>query len=265
MKDTGQTLKSGRGSHRLPTVPARTNDVVFKKMKESTQTRIDEWDEARDESGKKIHHVNYIQFMRLENVKDPWSLKEMIPKSSILVNYAEPKKYMLPPRQGWFDPKKQYKEWNDGVEDHVKEAVWMARQAGCDTVLLVVPGTTLRHMVGAAGGATDAEATPCCVATMTAVVDASASSAADIQWKFYQLTTSTAISTECIPPFDGPVDEVMHPHEGKDPAQAPENRWAAFPEPEPEVLPRNYPKLPPFSMSLEAPLPPPPKKPKEKQ
>lgn len=66
---------------------------------------------------------------------------------------------------------------------------------------------------------------------------------------------ATIVSDIKVPPHDGPIDETMHPHEGKDPANAPENKWAAFPEPEPEVIPKSYPNLPPFSECLDHPIP----------
>jgi hypothetical protein len=233
-------------------------------MKEKTQQRIDDWDEARDETGKKIHFVNYLQYLRVETATDPWSLVEMVPKINLVVDFVEPKRYMLPPRQGWFDPKKQYKEWQDGVDKYVKEAVWLARSAGCDTVVMVVPASTVQDVIQASGGGGGVESpvqvSPCCVASFIATAGDGASSSEDVDLQFHKFADAPSLTSDTIPPHGGPIAEIMHPHPGKDPADAPENRWALFPDPEPEVLPRNYPKLPPFSMCLEQPLPPPPKK-----
>jgi hypothetical protein len=230
-------------------------------MKEMTQQRIDDWDEARDETGRKIHYVNYAQYMRLNDPADPWSLVEMVPKLNLVVDYVEPKRYMLPPRQGWFDPRKQYKEWQDSVDKYVKEAAWLARLAGCDTVVMIVPASTIQSVAQASGGGdTSVHPSPCCVASFVATALDGASSSDGIKLHFHKFADASSVKSDIIPPHGGSVDEVMHPHPGKDPAAAPENKWALFPDPEPEVLPRNYPKLPPFRMCLEEPLPPQPKK-----
>jgi len=220
-------------------------------MKDVTHDRIDDWDEELDENGKRIHTVNYVQFMRMESEDDPWSLVEMIPKVNIVVEYPEPKRYMLPPRKGWFDPKRHYPEWEDGPEPYLKETVWWARQAGCDTVIAVVPGTAIQCLADAAGYSSDLATPPCCVATV--VADFVGDNRGDVEWTVHSFAADG--SDISIPPFQGNVDEIVHPHEGKDPDAAPENRWAAFPEPEPEVIPSDYPDLPPFSQCLDVPLP----------
>jgi hypothetical protein len=230
-------------------------------MKEKTQQRIDDWDEARDESGKKVHFVNYVRYLRVETPADPWSLVEMVPKLNIVVDYVEPKRYMLPPRQGWFDPKKQYKEWQESVDTYVKESVWWARLAGCDTVIIVVPASTMQSMLESAGESSSSVVTsPCCVASFVATAGEGASSPEDVKLQLHKCVEAVSLQEDSIPTHGGPVEVAMHPHPGNDPSEAPENKWALFPEPEPENLPRNYPKLPPFSMSLESPLPAPPKK-----
>lgn len=227
-------------------------------MKEHTHERIDAWDEERDDNGKKIHTVNYVQYMRLENENDPWSLVEMNPKANIVVNMAEPKRYMLPPRKGWFDPKDHYEEWKEGPEKYVRQTVYWARQAGCETVIMVVPSATMESVIVAAGGPADRETPPCSVASLLVEIPDSATSPNAIQWTLHRFSTVDMLQSnanDAIPPFSGPISESMHPHEGKDPSAAPANRWAAFPDPPPEVLPKDYPDLPPFSMCLEEPLP----------
>lgn len=195
--------------------------------------------------------------MRIENPSDPWSLTEMVPKINLVVEFVEPKRYMLPPRKGMFTPKKHYKEWKEGVEPYVKDTVVQARNAGCDTVIMVVPASCMKEMARTVLGR-DVENSPCCVATLVADV----ASADSVSWTWHGFATADSLKNNValIPSFTGPIDALYHPHEGKDPSDAPANKWAAFPEPEPEVLPANYPDLPPFSMSLDEPLPNIPKK-----
>lgn len=226
-------------------------------MREKTHDRIDEWDEARDETtGKKLHYVNYMQFMRYEKPfksKDPWALIGMTPKINIVVEYTEPKRYMLPPRKGWFDPQDNYSEWKEGIEPSLKQTIWWARQAGCETVMIFVPAPVLKAIDS------ETKASACSAVSLVVNIPDKAKSADDVSWTVFRSTNLLKKEQGILPPFPGPINELKHPHEGQDPADAPHNQWAAFPDPEPEVLAPNYPDLPPFSMSLEAPLPPEPK------
>jgi hypothetical protein len=56
---------------------------------------------------------------------------------------------------------------------------------------------------------------------------------------------------DVIPDFTGLVDVLVEPPEGQDPQSIAATRWAAFPVPEEEYLPPNYPDMPAFSMALE--------------
>lgn len=229
---------------------------VVKCIKEKTHDHIDEWDEARDENGKRIHLVNYVQFLRLESEKDPWSITEMNPKVNIVVEFSEPKRYMLPPRKGFFDPKEQYTEWKEGPEPHIKDTIWLARQAGCDTVIMVISKACMEAILKECGESE--KASPCSVATLTASIDDSASDGSSVKVKLHKSYSASKFikkASKAIPKFGGPVDELLHPHEGNDPASALPVKWATFPQPEPEVIPADYPDLPPFKMSLEVPLP----------
>jgi len=234
---------------------------VLKKIKEATQQRIDDWDEARDpETGKKIHAINHVQYFRISEPNDPWSLTELVPKINLLVDVIEPKKYMLTPRQGMFDPKKHFHEWKDGIEPSVRQTVWWAREAGCDTVIIVVTDHAMKGMCQAVGaGGEVSSAPPSSVATFVAEVGDMATSPESIRFSFFRFATLSKLKSQghsIIPPFSGQINELKHPHEGMDPANAPKNKWAAFPDPEPEVIPPYYPGLPPFSKCLEEPLPP---------
>lgn len=228
-------------------------------MKDITHERIDDWDEELDENGKRVHYVNYVQYLRMESESDPWSLIEMVPKTNIVVDMPEPKRYMLPPRKGWFDPKDHYEEWNHGVTPYIKETVFCARKAGCDTCVVVVPGTAIRGLAKATEYSDSLITPACCVASLTAEIDDDATTSDSMEFMWHNLTTIA--SDVVVPPYGGEVNETMHPHEGKDPADAPANKWALFPEPEPEVIPKDYPKnLPPFSECLDHPIPDLPKK-----
>ena len=234
---------------------------VFKKIKEATQQRIDDWDETRDpETGKKIHAINHVQYFRISEPNDPWSLTELVPKINLLVDVIEPKKYMLTPRQGMFDPKKHFNEWKDGIEPSVRQTVWWARQAGCDTVIIVVTDHAMKDMCQAIGaGGEVSSAPPSSIATFVAEVGDMATSPESMRFSFFRFATLSKLKSQghsIIPPFSGQINELKHPHEGMDPGDAPKNKWAAFPDPEPEVIPPYYPELPPFVKCLEEPLPP---------
>jgi len=235
------------------------NNIVFKKAKDVTHDAIDEWDEQLDESGKRAHYVNYLQYFRLEDESDPWSLKEMNPKVNIVVATSEPKKYMLPPRTGWFDPKKHFSEWKEGATSSIRKTVWWARQAGCDTALMIVPGSAIKALVDDEEKLTP----PCCAAAFSADVGDDEN---DIEFTLHSFSDNPALDANLsVPAFTGQIDELASPHEGNDPAEAPDNLWALFPEPEPEYLPKDYPELPAFGTALDVPLPPKIEKPKQQK
>jgi hypothetical protein len=246
--------------------PAALCDSVFKKMKEHTQKRVDDWDEALDPAGKKIHQVNSLMFLRIEDVSNPWSLKEMTDKLNLIVDFIEPKKFMLTPRKGMFDPKKHYQEWGQSAEVYVRQTAWWARQAGCDTVIMVVPGSAITEMGQALGVALD-DVSPCSLASFGAEAPDGATTSDALKWKFFKhsnLQTLKQLKQQAIPPFSGQITPLLQPDPDKDPSKAPQHKWAAFPDPPAEVLPPDYPDLPAFSSCFEAPVPAVPKrKPKQ--
>ncbi|GKY91374.1 hypothetical protein MPSEU_000109600 [Mayamaea pseudoterrestris] len=229
----------------------------FQRIKLKTAKRIDEWDEARDANGQKLHQVTAVQYLRMTNddSNNPWSLAAMVPKCNLLIDMAEPKRYMLTPRKGVSNPKQHYKEWEQTAEPYLKQAVLAARRVGCDTIILVVPAAAMQSVVPELSGATPA---PCCVASLVATVgDENADS---IQWSVHKVANpiDSSNATSLIPRFTGSINSLVDPPEGQDPSTANPpgtNVWAQFPPPAPEVLPANYPNLPDFCAALEAPMP----------
>jgi len=70
--------------------------------------------------GKKIaiaelRRCDMTQFLRIKDPQDPWSLEEMTPKVSLVVDRLEPPMYKTPPRRGNFEPSKQDQTWKKGV------------------------------------------------------------------------------------------------------------------------------------------------------
>jgi hypothetical protein len=227
---------------------------VIKRMKEKTQERIDAWDDARDESGSKLHQVTAVQYFRIEKNSNPWILKEMVPKCNLLIDITEPKHYMLTPRQGYSDPKKHYKEWEQTAEPYIKKAILSARKVGCDTVIMVVPGAAIKSV---AGDAVASYPTPCCVASLRATVANNAPE--DVQLRVHKVVEAIGADVSTvIPPFAGSVDRLIEPPMGKDPTKVNlpgSSKWAQFPAPEPEVIPASYPSLPDFALALDMPMP----------
>jgi hypothetical protein len=224
---------------------------VFERMKIKTKDRLVAWGKELAEDGTKLHTCTAVQFLRQEKQNDPWSLTEMTEKVNLVVDMVEPKKYMLTPRTGVTNPKNHYKEWEETAEPYIKESVFSARQAGCDTVILVVPGEALKAVVSAACGA--CVPGPCCIASLVATVGDNLSE--PITWSLHKVTSNIASDgASAIPPHGGTVLALCAPPQGKvpDSANAPgKNKWAQFPAPEPEVVPPDYPDCPDFGSILD--------------
>jgi hypothetical protein len=214
-------------------------------------------EEAKKKAKNELRRVDLTQFLRVINPEDPYSLRIMAPKVSLAVDYWEPDKYKFPPRTGSFDPKKQDKTWKKGALPTINQSVWLARQTGCDTVIMVVPSAAMQQLAQTAGWDRECEPSACCVASFVADVDDS-KKGKEIDWHMHGFSTLHVMERDpmdVIPPFTGEVDILTEPPVGEDPQAVASSKWAAFPPPEPEALPRDYPDLPDFCTALEVPAP----------
>jgi hypothetical protein len=198
-------------------------------------------------------------------VNNPWSLAELTPKVNVCIDMLKVSKYLTPPRKGNLDCKLPSSEKTESTSPDamvvaaICDCVSKARLVGCDTVLFCLPGTAMQSMLqyvqggrGRSGSAYQSGAntmTPCTVVTLMANVsdgNATTTSSCDIDWSLVgtfglpQMVTNAAAA---VPLWPGAVDCLVPPPPDKDPASVPANQWSAFPPPEPEVIPNDYPDL----------------------
>jgi hypothetical protein len=195
-------------------------------------------------------------------VNDPWSLAELTPKVNVCIDMLKVNKYLTPPRKGNLDCKLPTSE--DTAEHSSPDAIVVAaicdcvskaRLVGCDTVLFCLPGTAMQSMlqhVQGGGGTNQSSAnsmTPCTVVTLMANVKdgtATTTTSSDIDWSLvgtFGLLQMVKNAVPAVPLWPGAVDCLVPPPPDKDPASVPANQWSAFPPPEPEVIPNDYPDL----------------------
>jgi hypothetical protein len=114
-----------------------------------------------------------IQYFRLDDLADPWSLKPMVLKNNALIDLIDPFRYMTPPRKGNLGLKRENSTERPGPAEAVQQAVWWARQVGCDVVIMVVGEAAMQELAKAGGLLGDddqLEAPPCSIATLIADV-----------------------------------------------------------------------------------------------
>jgi hypothetical protein len=122
---------------------------------------------------------------------------------------------------------------------------------------MVVPGGAIEQLVKAAKWEDKLETPPSSVASFVATID-DAKEGDKIKWKFHNFFSAEMMADEAdgvMPKFTGKLDILVEPPEDEDPNDVPTSKWAAFPPPDPEYIPANYPELPLFSMCLEVPPP----------
>jgi hypothetical protein len=237
---------------------AKEANAALRKGKEERQkARKEKFKKVLDESKKvareELRRVDLTQFLRVSDPTNPYSLEIMTTKVSLVIDYWEPDTTRAPPRNGSFDPKNQDKKWKKGALPTIQQSVWMARQTGCDTVILVVPHEAMEQLAQKAGKEGTLDTYACSVMSLVADID-DEKEGKGIKWELHgscSLHTLEQDPMDVIPNFTGPVDVLVEPPEGQDPQSIAGTRWAAFPVPEEEYLPPNYPDLPDFSMALE--------------
>jgi hypothetical protein len=234
--------------------------VCVQDMKEVAGEYIKTWKE--DRKAYPPRRVLAVQYLYISEVGDIWSLKELTPKVNLSVDMLPVNKYLPPPRKGNLSPKLNKGTAPPSIETFqvVSNCVWQARQVGCDTVFCFVPYSVMQCMIDTLGdGDSNVAQTACSVMTLTAHVnDAANDSSSGIDWQMLGVFSSAQVQQNpiaAVPPFPGPVECIVTPPEGKDPAVVPANQWSRFPFPEPENIPDDYPDLyvPKYCMELRCP------------
>jgi hypothetical protein len=222
--------------------------VCVHDMKEVAGEYIKTWKE--DRNAYPPRRVLSVQYLCICNVNDPWSLKELTPKVNLSVDTLPVSKYLPPPRRGNLSHKLNKGTAPPSIETFqvVRNCVWQARQVGCDTVFCFVPHTVMQCVIDTLGaGDSKVAQMPCSIMTLTAHVnDVAPDPSRAIDWHLWGVFSSAQVQQNpvaTVPPFAGPVDGIVTPPEGKDPALVPANQWSRFPFPEPEHLPDDYPDL----------------------
>lgn len=228
----------------------------FMAMKRTTREPIETWKNAYHEQKRKVVDVQYfrIQEELQEDENDIWNIKHMTPKVNIIVDRLEPSTYLPPPRSGNFSEKgKNDKQEREGMEPSFRRAIWNARLAGCDSVVVFVPKEAMKSLAVEYGYSDPPEDPgPCSFATIVATVNGDTADSLKFKFKkFFTAEQMEASPAKAIPKFAGPVDRLVEPPEGQDPMAIEPNQWSRFPPPAPEVIPDDYPDLPPFSEALE--------------
>jgi hypothetical protein len=222
-------------------------EVCVRDMKNSASNYVKSW--KKDRNVYPPRRVLDVQYMYIQDAKDPWSLNVLTPKVNISIDMLEVEKYLPPPRKGNIEYKLQKGASSPPLADTfevVSNCVTMARQVGCDTIVFVVPTSVMQSLINKLGGSDGAGKTiqaPCSVMTLTANVD---DATEKIDWNLYGVFTSDQLRMNpiaAVPTFNGTVNCIVPPPNGKDPSQVPPNQWSKFPPPEPEYIPDDYPDL----------------------
>jgi hypothetical protein len=179
------------------------------------------------------------QFLHQADPAHWWSLRPLTGKRNLLVDLLAPDRYLPPPRQGTVQS--MLDRTADGAAHDpvraVRDCVWAARTAGCDTVLLILPAPTiaaaLSQLMGG-GHSNDVDVSPL---SMTACSVDIHDDDESMEWSLLHRGAGGKL------PPPGPVDCTDVPPADIDPASVPPNQWSVFPVAEPENIPDDYPDL----------------------
>jgi hypothetical protein len=223
----------------------------IQRMKDLTGGRIEQWvDHSEGEHDRRF--VADVQYLRFENESDPYSLTQMSMKFNVITELIRPNKFMQPPRKGCYQSKPQPAPVLKGQES-LDYAVSMARQTGCDTIILVVTSELIQGVCDRAGTPVG-DAGPGDIA----VLYAETSDSVQVSWTFHSMTAFSSFSPRNIPRFPGPITASVEPPAEFAQAmeECGEDKWGSYPPPPPENIPSSYPKdIPSFGSCLSQPEP----------
>ena len=220
---------------------------VIQKMKNEVQAHVKEWvAEGRTASNPEDQHMcadtQYLKFAEDGNGTDPYGLFPMSLKFNLITDLLKPNKIMEPHRKGCFEstlpplPPPVAKQ-------SLERCVGLARQAGVDTVLAVVPPQLIAELMNGW------DAPQGSVASLTAEVNDAGQVTG---WRNFGTAESGFFDASNVPPYAGPVAPTKEPPVSHTTAMEGGEKWGAFPPPEPEKIPKNYPKdIPPFGQALQ--------------
>lgn len=220
---------------------------IVQKAKDQIQAHIKEWvAEGRTAAKGTDAHLcadtQYLKFGEDGEGTDPYGLSPMSLKFNMVTDLLKPKKIMEPHRKGCFES--TLPPLPDSVaRSSLEKCIGIARKAGCDTVVAVVSKELIAEVTH------NWQAPPGAIASLTVEVNDNG-----------QVTNWAVHSTvECgqffdgahVPTFAGAVPPTIEAPEHFHAAMEGGEKWGAFPPPEPEKIPKNYPKdIPPFGQAL---------------
>lgn len=220
---------------------------VIQKMKDEVQAHVKEWvAEGRTASNPEDQHMcadtQYLKFAEDGNGTDPYGLFPMSLKFNIVTDLIKPNKILDPHRKGCFESTLPPLPASV-AKTSLERCVGLARQAGVDTVVAVVPPALIAELTNGW------EAPPGSVASLTAQVD---DDGRVTGWRVFGTAAEGGFfDATHVPPHGGPVPPTKERPVALAAAMEGGEKWGAFPPPEPEKVPKNYPKdIPPFGQAL---------------
>ena len=172
---------------------------------------------------------------------DPWGLFPMSLKFNMVTDLIRPNKIMEPHRKGCFES--NLPPLPDAVaKTSLERCIGLARKAGCDTVVAVVPPQLIAEVMN------DWQAPQASIASLTVEVDNNGNVTS---WQVHSTAEAGFFDESNIPIYEGPIEPTIAPPEHYLAAMDGGEKWGSFPPPEPEKIPKNYPKdIPPFGQAL---------------
>lgn len=222
---------------------------VIQRSKDEMQDHIKEWvAEGRTATTAEEQHMcadtQFLKFAEDGNGTDPYGLFPMSLKFNMIQDLLRPNKIMDPHRQGCFESTLPPLPPSVALGS-LERCIGMARMAGCDTVMAVVSPELIAQVMNGW------EAPPGAVGSLTVDVQEHGGTFT-CDWHVHSTSTEPGFFDKSnIPPDFSPVPPTIEPPAHFATAMEGGEKWGAFPPPEPEKVPKNYPKdIPPFGQAL---------------
>lgn len=219
---------------------------IVQKAKDQIQDHVKEWvADGRTASSPDQCQIcadaQYLKFDEDGNGNDPYGLFPMSLKFNMVTDLLRPNKFMDTHRKGCFESNLPPLP-PSVAKSTLERCIGIARQAGCDTVMAVVSPELIAEI------ANDWQAPAGSIASLTVDVN---DNGQVIAWQVHSTAEAGFFDASNIPNYPGPIEATIAPPEHHLAAMEGGEKWGAFPPPEPEKLPKNYPKdIPPFGQAL---------------